>query len=121
MKYFFPAMAACLLCAIGCKKGGFLPATDNGCVIRTSAQNIKGTDSLAAVSLLKANNISVKDLRFYRVVLNDTVTNVNSGVTSTYQHIFALQYFNGVPLFSSDMGFHFKEGVLLYSDGTRYN
>jgi hypothetical protein len=109
----------CLLCFASCKKGNTTIA--DGCISRIKRHYINGADSLAAVSLLKKNNIAYSNLAYDRIILNDTIKNVTTGAASVYQHIFALQYFNGLPLFFSDLGFHFNEGVFQSSTGARYN
>lgn len=106
-----------LLGFAACKKGA---VSTNGCIGQISRHYIHGQDSLAAVDLLKKNSIPYANLAYDRVIFNDTITNVNTGIKSVNQHVFALQYFNGLPLLFSSIGLHFNNGVYQSSSGTRY-
>lgn len=118
MKKIYCILLFGAIVVVSCKKNNVI-GTDNGCITRIRAHNIGGADSLAAAKLLQQNNIPNGNLGFERVILNDTITNILG--STVYQHVFALQYFNGLQLFNSDMGYHFKGGVLQSSSGTRYS
>ena len=110
-----------LLAISACKKGELLKG-DNGCITQFHRRSgISASDSIAAVNLFKANGIPYANLVFDRVTLDDTVTNVNSHVTSVYQHIEALQYANGLPILNAFIGYHFVEGKYFTTIGTKYN
>ncbi|HTE00607.1 MAG TPA: hypothetical protein VK668_15045 [Mucilaginibacter sp.] len=105
-----------LVLATSCKKSD-LPG-DNGCINRTRQRYLTGADSLAAVQLLKQNNIPYTNLGFEILTLNDTVKQgTEAGV---YQHIYAVQYINGLRVLNNDFGYHFKSGVFQSMSGIRY-
>jgi hypothetical protein len=106
-----------LLALSSCKKNDL--GVDNGCISAITRHYVNAADSAAAAKLLLQNKISVKNLVFTRVTLNDTITN-GLGETHINQEIFALQYFNGLPVFSSDIAFFFEDGVFRNSSGTRF-
>ncbi len=118
MKWICCILLFALVAVVSCKKNNVI-GSDNGCISRISAHYITGADSLAAVKLFQQNNIPYNNLAFERIILNDTITS-GSG-SSVYQHIFVLQYFNGLQLFFSDIGYHFNGGVFQSSSGTRYS
>jgi len=108
-----------LLAISACKKGEL--KGDNGCITKIRRSfGVSVADSLKAVALLKSNGISTENLVYDRITLDDTVTNVNSHVTSVYQHIDALQYANGLPIFNAFIGYHFNEGKYFTTIGTKY-
>lgn len=119
MKRLLLLVLVSLFAISSCKKAGF--KGDPGCItqIRRSF-GVSTADSLAAVNLLKLNGIPYANLVYDRVTLNDTITNVNSQITSVYQHIEALQYFNGLPLFNSYIGYHFSAGVFFTTISQKY-
>jgi hypothetical protein len=108
-----------LLVFASCKKDG-LPV-DNGCISQIERQHfgVSVSDSVAAVQLLKQNNLPTNDLVFESIQLYDTLT--ISGSTNVYQYIFAVQYLNTLPVLSYDFGYTFKEGILQQVTGARYN
>lgn len=111
-----------IICTIlifgACKKNTI--AADNGCISQITRHYVDAADSTAAANLLKQNNISVNNLVYYRTTFDDTITST-TGVKNVNQQIFALQYFNGLPLFSSDIAFFFQNGNYQSTAGTRYN
>lgn len=111
-------LAICIIVPLtACKKNTI--ASDNGCISRITRHYADAADSTAATNLLKQNNISLNNLVYLRVILNDTITNA-AGVTSINQSIFALEYFNGLPLFSAELGLFFKNDVFQSLVGPRY-
>ena len=116
MKSYAICLLLFILFASSCKKAE--NPVDNGCISYIKRHYITGADSLTAVNLLKQNNIPSSNLAYDRIILNDTVTNGSS--TDIYQHIFAIQYFNGLQLFFSEIGYHFKNGVLQPFYDTRF-
>jgi len=117
MKRYNVCFLLLILFVYSCKKVEI--PIDNGCISYIKRHYINGADSLAAVKLLQQNNIPNSNLAYDRIILNDTVSNGSS--TDIYQHIFAIQYFNNLPLFFSEIGYHFKNGVLQQFYDTRYN
>jgi hypothetical protein len=97
-----------------CKKNDL--SGDNGCISRIKKHYVSASDSLAAIQLLKQNNLPYTNLTFEYVLLNDTV---NDPVTP-YQHVVAHQNFNGLPILSSEFGYHFQGGVYKSTTGTIY-
>jgi len=82
---------------------------DGGCINLATPKYVTGADSVAATLLFKNNNIDYSTLRYQRVILNDSIrTGPNAGV---YQHVFAVKYYNGLPVLSSTFGHHFFKGV----------
>jgi len=118
MRGYLFIVAVGLLFSTSCRKNDL--GIDNGCISRITRHYVSAVDSTAAAKLLIQNKISVKNLVFFRVTLNDTITNT-LGETHVNQEIFALQYFNGLPVFSSDIAFFFVDGVYQNTSGTRYS
>lgn len=116
-KLYYVLLGVSLTVASSCKKGEL--AADNGCISRIQRHYLSGADSLAAVALLKINHIDNSNLTYTGVTLNDTIA--NAGAVGVYQHVFALQYFNGLPLFFSNIGLHFRKEVYYLTSGHRYN
>ena len=104
---------------ISCKKDSL--SVDNGCISQVKRKNFRvpTADSIAAVQLLKQNNLPTNDLAFEYISLHDTLT-IN-GSSNVYQYIFAVQYLNGLPVLSYDFGYTFKAGVFQEVTGARYN
>lgn len=99
-----------------CKKNE-LPG-DNGCISRTNGNYVTGADATAATQLLKKNNLPYEDALFSQVLLHDTIPGPDGN--HIYQHIVVVLQFNGLPLLSNSIYYHFKDGILASSDGTRY-
>jgi hypothetical protein len=117
MRKSYYALFALLLFA-ACRKND-LPV-DNGCISRVTKQNfkIKSSDSVTAINLLKQNNIVYNDLQFEYITF-DTVKNVGS--TDVYQNVFAIQFINGLPVLSYDLGYSFKNSVFQQLSGKKYS
>jgi len=117
MKRLYFITSALILSAIiySCTKTRTSPS-GNGCTtqIKRVNYNIKPADSLAAIHLFQQNNIDYSTLSFEWIILNDTLNG------HVYQHILATQYFNGLQLMSSDIGYHFLDGVFQSTSGKRY-
>jgi hypothetical protein len=106
-----------LFILVACKKTEL--GSDNGCISQIKKHYIGGADSLAAVQLLKANNIPYTNLAFENISLHDTVNNADG--THVYQSIFALQYFNGLPVLSDAILYTFVDGIHKITSGTSYS
>ena len=118
MRSFYYLLCASILLTISsCKKSAI--AYDNGCISQiTRNYSVNASDSLAAVKLFQQNNLPATGLTFYRVELNNVITNPKG--TYIYQHIFALQHYNGLLAFNSYIGYHFTNGVFNYQDHPVY-
>ena len=114
--HYYVLFVLLLLSASGCKKSTIV--ADNGCITQIIRDFSNGADTAAAIKLFNENNLPTAHLLFYRVMLNDVVTNANG--TFIYQHIFAKQRYNGLIVFNGDIGFHFNNRVLFYQDATLY-
>lgn len=112
-------IAIALTTVAACKKTGTLPG-DSGCISQIKRQNfgVTASDSIAAIQLLKQNNLPTNDL-VLEYVHNDTITYA----TPTYinQHVFGVQYINGLAILSYDFGYTFKNGVFTGVTGARYS
>ena len=75
-------------------------------------------DSTKAADLFKKNNMSPDNLVFTRLMFHDTIS--NSQGTTVYQHLFAVQYFNGLPVLFTEAGYHFRDEVYWTEIGTVY-
>jgi hypothetical protein len=106
-----------LLAFVACKKNEF--PGDNGCISRITKHYVTAADSLAAVKLFQQNSIPYSNLSFEGISLNDTARNVGS--TDVYQHIFAIQHFNGLPVLSDVIEYTFKNGIYFSLTGNSYN
>jgi hypothetical protein len=102
-----------------CKKGEQLPG-DNGCISQIERQNfgVTASDSIAAVQLLKQNNLPTNDL-VLEYVHNDTITYTVPSYIN--QYVFGIQYINGLAILSYDFGYTFKNGVFKEVTGARYS
>jgi hypothetical protein len=89
--------------------------SDQGCISQIKRHYIAGADSLAAIKLLKQNNIPCKDLKFDKIILNDTI--INNGKTCIYQDVFVIRSFNGLPVLLQAIVYHFKEGAYQFASG----
>ena len=100
----------------GCKK----PATvgDNGCISRVYSPTLINVDTVGAIKLFNDNGLSTAHLIFYRVILNDVITNPSG--TYNYQHVFAMQRYNGLQVFNNSVAFQFINRVFNYQDGSIY-
>lgn len=107
-----------LLIFSACKKSD-LPA-DNGCITQINRQNfgVTASDSIAAVQLLKQNNLPTNDL-VLEYVHNDTITYTLPSYVN--QYVFGIQYINGLAILSYDFGYSFKNGVFKEVTGARYS
>lgn len=112
-KIYIALILSLIICS--CKKTGMLP-NNNGCItqIKRANYNIKPADSLAAVHLFQQNNMNYSNLSFERIILNDTIGG------HIYQHIFAIQSFNGLQIMSGGAGYHFLDGVYQSTLGKIY-
>lgn len=101
-----------------CKKSD-LPA-DSGCISQVTRQNfgVTTSDSIAAVQLLKQNNLPTNDL-VLEYVHNDTITYTVPSYIN--QYVFGVQYINGLAILSYDFGYTFKNGVFKEVTGARYS
>ncbi|WP_426670051.1 hypothetical protein ACPPVU_02165 [Mucilaginibacter sp. McL0603] len=102
-----------------CKKNDQLPG-DGGCITRIKRQNfnIKSSDSVSAIQLLKQNNIPYNDIQLEYFSSYDVPTSdVNAG---TYQSVFVIQQINGLPVLSGEIWYQFKNNVLQATSGVRY-
>ena len=103
-----------------CKKNDQLPG-DSGCITQIKRQNfdIKNTDSVTAIQLLKQNNIPYNDVQLeYFSSYNIPTGESNPG---TYQSVFVIQQINGLPILSSQIWYQFTNNVLQTTTGIRYN
>jgi hypothetical protein len=93
---------------------------DNGCISQIKRQNFQiiSADSVAAVNLLKQNNLPFNDLQFEYIRVD---TAKNNGSTDIFQNIFGIQFINGLPILSYDFGYAFKDGVFQEITGKKYN
>ena len=101
-----------------CKKYD-LPV-DNGCIERITRQNfmVKTSDSAVAVNLFKQNNIAYSDLQFEYINIDTAKNDLGSDI---FQNVFAIQFINGLPVLSFDMGYSFKNGIFQQFTGKRYS
>jgi len=108
-----------ILALTSCKKGEQLPG-DNGCISQIERQNfgVTASDSIAAVQLLKQNNLPTNDL-VLEYVHNDTITYTVPSYIN--QYVFGIQYINGLAILSYDFGYTFKNGVFKEVTGARYS
>jgi hypothetical protein len=103
-----------------CKKNDQLPG-DSGCITQIKRQNfdIKNTDSVTAIQLLKQNNIPYNDVQLeYFSSYNIPTGESNPG---TYQSVFVIQQINGLPILSSEIWYQFTNSILQTTSGIRYN
>jgi len=112
-KIYIALILSLIICS--CKKTGMLP-NNNRCItqIKRVNYNIKPADSLAAVHLFQQNNMNYSNLSFERIILNDTIGG------HIYQHIFAIQSFNGLQIMSGGAGYHLLDGVYQSTLGKVY-
>jgi hypothetical protein len=115
-KLYFLLLA--LVAFSACKKSKI--DTDNGCISQVKKQHsaLNHADSLTAVNLLQQNKIPFDNMVFEYFSSNTVTVN---GSTNVYQHISAMQYFNGFPVLSPDFGYSFKDGIVTEITGTKYN
>jgi hypothetical protein len=101
-----------------CKKNGQLPA-DNGCISEVKRQNfnVKSSDSILAIQLLKQHNISYSDLQLEYFSSYNVPTGDNAG---TYQSVIAIQRINGLAVLSGELWYQFKDNALQSTTGVRY-
>ena len=121
MRSLFYLSCLILFSIFSCRKGSPIVEADSGCIsLGRFSYNVSKADSAAAVALFKKNNISVGNLVFRRVILNDTSTALNTNPITVYQHVQVQQYFNGLPILNSALGYHFKNDVFQFTMGTKY-
>jgi hypothetical protein len=101
-----------------CKKSDL--TADSGCISQVKRQifRVTASDSLAAVQLLKENNLPTTDLEL-EYVYNDTITYTVPSYIN--QYVFGVQYINGLAILSYDFGYTFKNGVFKEVTGARYS
>lgn len=106
-----------LIAFAACKKNE-LPG-DNGCIsqVKRINFNIKGSDSVTAIALLKQNGIAYSNLQLSFVSIDTVPEGPNQGI---YQNVFAVQYVNGLPVLSSHIWYQFKNSALQSTTGARY-
>ena len=104
-----------------CKKNDQLPG-DNGCITQIKRQNfnIKSSDSIAAIQLLKQNNIPYNDVQLEYFSSNIVPSNQNNA-GDAYASVFVIQQINGLPILSGELWYQFTNSVLQTTSGTRYN
>jgi hypothetical protein len=117
--YLFAALLS--LCA--CTKNDLddVISVGKGCIkqIATSsdAHGINKAEQAIAVRLFQQNNISLKDLRFTRFSEEDLVLD---GKTNHYVHVHGTQYTSGLPVFTGELGYHFKDGKYYFLMGEKF-
>jgi hypothetical protein len=118
MKNVFFTLFALLVFA-SCKKDKV--SGDSGCIGQARILHfyVPPADSAKARQLLTQNHLPINDLEVEYVILHDTITQNNSA--NVYQYVYAVQYFKGLPILSSDFGYEFKEGVFQKVTGVKYN
>jgi hypothetical protein len=116
-KIYLIALVA--LAFASCKKNDQLPG-DNGCISQVKLQNfnVKSSDSVSAVQLLKQHNIPYSDLQLEYYSSYDVPTgDINAG---TYQTVIAIQRINGLPVLSGELWYQFTDNALQSTTGVRY-
>ena len=107
-----------VLAFAACKKSD-IPG-DNVCISQVKMQNfnVKSSDSVAAITLLKQNAIPYSDLQLSFVGFDTVKSGPNTGI---YQYVFAVQYINGLPVLSTHIWYQFKNNILQSTTGTNYS
>lgn len=112
-----------------CKKNSAGPASTNlidtfnmpnGCISRltySTASTIKPADLATTIQLFNKNNISTSNLSFYKFN-HDTTTKYY--LPGQYIFINAVQYYKGVPIFTSDLIWEFYNDNVTFTSGNRY-
>ncbi|SEO58152.1 hypothetical protein SAMN05192574_109167 [Mucilaginibacter gossypiicola] len=122
MKKFYCLVLVVLVAFAACKKGQLSSGDgeDNGCISRVKRDysDSNKVELATAIKLLQKNNIPTNGLVIYRVILNDSIT--TNGPLRVYQHVMAYEESNGLPIFNSGIGYHFKNEVFETSIGQRH-
>src|ERR1700744_6746839 len=110
-----------LVILTACKKNDQLPG-NNGCITQIKRQNfnIKSSDSIAAIQLLKQNNIPYNNVQLEYFSSNIVPSN-QSNAGDAYASVFVIQQINGLPILSGELWYQFTNSVLQTTSGTRYN
>jgi hypothetical protein len=110
---------AAVACSLSCKKGSIVPV-DNGCIDRVTRDysDPNKAELAAGAKLLQDAHISANNLVISRVTLDDTIT--TNGPVHVFQHVFAQQYANGLPILFAQVAYHFNSKVYDSTSGYLY-
>jgi hypothetical protein len=116
MKKIYGVLLLGSLVFAACRKTDNIPA-DSGCIskIHRVDYHVSAADSLAAVALLKQNNIPYDNVDF------EYVSSYSVGDTAHYTSVFFIQEINGLPIISGDFWYQFKNNVLQTVNGKKYS